>query len=98
MATCKAACQGEILLSFALKEVPLKPNRTLLQVAPLMGGLAAQNVGIGTSTPTERLHVAGNLRLDNTFMPGNQAGAVGNIFLSQGAGATPNMFTKWRHG
>jgi hypothetical protein len=62
-----------------------------------MGGLAAQNVGIGTSTPTERLHVAGNLRLDNAFMPGNQAGAVGNILLSQGAGATSNMFTKWRH-
>ena len=40
------------MLSFALKEVPLKPNRTLLQVAPLMGGLAAQNVGIGTNAPT----------------------------------------------
>ena len=86
------------MVSFALKEMPLKPNRTLLQVAPLMGGLAAQNVGIGTSIPTERLHVAGNLRLDNAFMPGNQPGAVGNILLSQGAGATSNMFTKWRHG
>jgi len=54
-----------------------------------MGGLAAQNVGIGTSNPTERLHVAGNLRLDNAFMPGNQAGAVGNILLSRGAGVAP---------
>jgi hypothetical protein len=54
-----------------------------------MGGLAAQNVGIGTNNPTERLHVAGNLRLDTAFMPGNQAGAVGNILLSQGAGAAP---------
>ena len=72
-----------------LKEVPLKPERILLQVALLMGGLAAQNVGIGTNNPTERLHVAGNLRLDNAFMPGNQAGAVGNILLSQGAGAAP---------
>jgi len=78
--------------------VPLKPNRILLQVAPLMGGLVAPNVGVGTNTPTERSRVAGNLCLDNTFMPGNQVGAVGNIFLSQGAGATPNMFTKWRHG
>jgi len=67
----------------------MKPERILLQVALLMGGLAAQNVGIGTSTPTERLHVAGNLRLDNAFMPGNQAGAVGNILLSQGAGVAP---------
>jgi hypothetical protein len=54
-----------------------------------MGGLAAQNVGIGTSNPTQRLHVAGNLRLDNAFMPGNQPGAVGNILLSQGAGVAP---------
>ena len=77
------------MLSFALREVPLKPNRTLLQVAPLMSGLVTQNVGIGTNAPTERLHVAGNLRLDNTFMPGNQAGAVGNILLSQGAGVAP---------
>ena len=81
----REACQGEILLSFALTEVPLKPNRILLQVAPLMGGLAAQNIGIGTSTPTERSRVAGNLRSDSAFMPGNQAGAVGNILLSQGS-------------
>jgi hypothetical protein len=62
-----------------------------------MGGLAMQNVGIATNTPKQRLHVAGNLHLDNTSMPGNQPGAVGNILLSQGAGVTPNMFTKWRH-
>jgi hypothetical protein len=62
----------------------MKPNCTLLQVALLMGGLAAQNVGIGTHAPTERLlHVVGNLHLDNAFMPGSQAGAVGNILLSQ---------------
>ena len=85
----REACQGEILLSFALKEVPLKPNRILLQVAPLMGELATQNVGIGTNTPTERAHVAANLRLDNAFMLGNQAWAVGNILLSQGAGVAP---------
>jgi hypothetical protein len=76
-------------VKFALKEVLMKPECILLQVALLMGGLAAQNVGIGTSTPTERLHVAGNLRLDNAFMPGNQAGAVGNILLSRGADMAP---------
>jgi hypothetical protein len=67
----------------------MKPERILLQVALLMGGLAAQNVGIGTSTPTERLHVAGNLRLDNAFMPDNQPGAVGNILVSRGADFAP---------
>jgi len=62
----------------------MKPNRTLPQVALLMGRFAAQNVGIGTHAPIERLsHVAGNLHLDNAFMPGNQAGAVSNILLSQ---------------
>ncbi len=67
----------------------MKQSRNLLHVALLMGWLAGQNVGIGTSTPTERLHVAGNLRLDNAFMPGNNAGAVGNILPSQGPGVAP---------
>jgi len=84
----RESCKWGILLSFALEEVPMKPNCTLLQVALLMGGLAAQNVGIGTNNPTQRLHIAGNLCLDNAFMPGNQAGAVGNILLSQGADVT----------
>lgn len=62
----------------------------------LLSGLAccgmslwAQNVGIGTATPTERLHVAGNLRLDGAFMPGNLPGANGNILLSAGPGVPP---------
>jgi len=76
----------------------MKPERILLQVALLMGGLAAQNVGIGTITPTERLHVAGNLRLDNAFMPGNQPGAVGNILLSQGAGVAPVWLSNGAEG
>ncbi|MDW8057900.1 MAG: hypothetical protein RMJ57_06465 [Bacteroidia bacterium] len=58
-------------------------------MACLIALVWAQNVGIGTATPTERLHVAGNLRLDNAFMPGNQPGAVGNILLSRGAGTAP---------
>ena len=80
---------GKFCLNLRLKEVLIKPERILLQVALLMGGLAAQNVGIGTNNPIQRLHVAGNLCLDNAFMPGNQAGAVGNILLSQGANAAP---------
>ena len=49
----------------------------------------AQNVGIGVATPTEKLHVAGNLRLDNAFMPGNDAGITGQVLVSQGAGVAP---------
>ncbi len=85
----RESCKWGILLSFALKEVPLKSNCTLIRAILLLGRLAAQNVGIGTNAPTQRLHVAGNLHLDNAFMPGNQAGAIGKTLLSQEAGATP---------
>jgi hypothetical protein len=47
------------------------------------------NLGIGTTAPTERLHVAGNLRLDNAFMPGNNAGTAGSLLRSAGAGTAP---------
>jgi hypothetical protein len=39
--------------------------------------------------PLQRDHVAANLHLDNAFMSGKQAGVVGNILLSQGAGVAP---------
>lgn len=51
--------------------------------------LSAQNVGIGTAVPSQKLHVAGNFRLDNAFMPGNNAGNVGEVLVSQGAGVAP---------
>ena len=52
-------------------------------------GLYAQNVGIGTAIPTEKLHVAGNFRLNGAFMPGNNAGTSGQVLVSQGAGTAP---------
>ncbi|MEN2993650.1 MAG: hypothetical protein ABDH91_08895 [Bacteroidia bacterium] len=60
----------------------------------LVGGffsfLLGQNVGIGTPTPTERLHVAGgNLRLDGAFMPGNDAGTNGALLRSAGPNTPP---------
>ena len=51
--------------------------------------ISGGNVGIGTSAPTQPLHVAGNLRLDNAFMPGNNAGTTGQVLVSQGAGTAP---------
>jgi hypothetical protein len=66
----------------------MKTRKYFLVALLLTFGLG-QNVGIGTNAPTQRLHVAGNLRLDGAFMPGNQAGAAGNILLSQGAGTPP---------
>ncbi len=45
--------------------------------------------GIGTAIPSERLHVTGNFRLDNAFMPANTAGTTGQVLRSQGAGVAP---------
>ncbi len=42
-----------------------------------------------TTAPTERLDVAGNLRLRGAFMPGNQAGGVGSLLISQGPNVAP---------
>ena len=64
-------------------------TRKYFLVALLLTLALAQNVGIGTNAPTQRLHVAGNLRLDGAFMPDNQPGGIGNILLSQGAGTSP---------
>ncbi len=50
------------------------------------------NVGIGTVLPTERLHVAGNLRFDGALMPNNQPGLSGQVLTSAGP-ATPPTWT-----
>jgi len=64
--------------------------------------LSAQGaVGIGISTPTERLHIQGNLRLDGAFMPGNNPGLSGQVLTSRGPGipptwrAMPSGWTLW---
>lgn len=46
-------------------------------------------VGINNGTPTERLSVVGNFRLDGAFMPGNNAGAANQLLMSAGAGNSP---------
>jgi hypothetical protein len=63
--------------------------RLVLGALGLAAWLAAQNVGIGTAIPTERLHVEGNLRLQGAFMPNNLPGQPGNLLLSRGAGTPP---------
>jgi hypothetical protein len=63
--------------------------RLVLGALGLTAWLAAQNVGIGTPIPTERLHVEGNLRLQGAFMPNNLPGQPGNLLLSRGAGTPP---------
>jgi hypothetical protein len=59
------------------------------------GMVFAQNVGIGTAMPTERLHVSGNLRFDGALMPNGDAGTTGQILVSQGPGTPPQWQTIW---
>lgn len=49
----------------------------------------AQNVGIGTALPSERLHVSGNLRFDGALMPAGNAGLAGQVLTSSGASLAP---------
>lgn len=67
-----------------LQDLVFRTNNTE-QMRVMSGG----NVGIGTVTATQRLHVNGNLRVDNALMPGNNAGTAGQILRSQGAGVAP---------
>ena len=47
------------------------------------------NVGIGNASPTQKLDVAGAVKFSGALMPANNAGNVGEILVSQGAGVPP---------
>ncbi len=47
------------------------------------------NVGIGTTSPTERLDVSGNVQFSGALMPGGSAGSAGQVLVSQGPGSAP---------
>jgi hypothetical protein len=51
---------------------------------------SSQNVGIGTSNPTQKLDVVGNLRVSGAIMPGGTAGTTGQALVSNGAGQAPS--------
>ena len=61
----------------------------LLLALPFCTAMLAQNVGIGTAAPAQKLHVNGNLRFDGALMPNGNAGATGQVLISQGAGVAP---------
>ncbi|MEO7768962.1 MAG: tail fiber domain-containing protein [Ferruginibacter sp.] len=48
------------------------------------------NVGIGTTSPTQKLDINGNLRFSGAFMPGNNPGTAGYILQSNGSVAPPS--------
>ncbi len=47
------------------------------------------NVGIGTTNPTQRLDVNGNVKFSGALMPNNLPGTAGQVLTSAGAGAPP---------
>lgn len=51
------------------------------------------NVGIGNSSPSEKLDVTGNVRFSGALMPNNSAGTAGQVLTSAGAGAVPTWST-----
>ena len=51
------------------------------------------NVGIGTTEPTEKLDITGNIKFSGALMPSNTAGAAGQVLTSAGAGNVPTWTT-----
>ena len=50
--------------------------------------VAGQNVGIGTATPTEKLHVEGNINLAGNLRVNDAAGQPGQVLATNGNGNT----------
>lgn len=50
-------------------------------------------IGIGTSNPTEPLHVVGNVRFSGALMPNNLEGTPGQALTSNGADIAPTWTT-----
>lgn len=49
----------------------------------------AGNIGIATTSPSEKLDVIGNIKFSGALMPNNLGGALGQILTSGGGGQSP---------
>ena len=65
----------------------------LLETASTTSDLILQrdgaNVGINNISPSEKLDVAGNVKLSGALMPNNFPGIAGQVLISSGAGVAP---------
>ncbi len=62
----------------------------VIAVLLLAGLTLAQNVGIGTATPTQRLDVNGNVQFSGALMPAGNPGAIGQVLVSRGPNPPPS--------
>jgi len=65
----------------------IKSNGTAATCSQIIDNGA--NVGIGTTSPAQKLDVAGNLAFSGALMPNNASGTSGQVLVSQGGGAAP---------
>ncbi|MBL7858018.1 MAG: tail fiber domain-containing protein [Cyclobacteriaceae bacterium] len=65
--------------------------------AMVLGGAVGSgnevNVGIGVTTPLDRLHVDGSIRFTSDLKPGGSAGTAGQVLRSAGSGNVPTWVT-----
>ncbi|MCX7697772.1 MAG: hypothetical protein N2Z72_08805 [Bacteroidales bacterium] len=47
------------------------------------------NIGIGTSNPTDKLDIEGNIKFSGLLKPNNNPGSTGDVLVSQGASSPP---------
>jgi hypothetical protein len=77
------------MFKFFLKSKIMKRTIFLLIMFCTCLKLMAQNIGIGTTNPTQKLDVEGNLKLSGAIMPGGNAGTAGQVLVSNGLHAAP---------
>ncbi len=64
-------------------------KKSLLTLLVLCYFSSYSQVGIGTTTPSEKLDVAGNIKFSGAIMPNNDPGTTGKILTSNGPNTPP---------
>ncbi len=67
----------------------MKPALIYLLLSFIAPSIIAQNVGIGTSAPAEKLDVNGNVNINGKLKISNNEGNLGEILMSGGSGQNP---------